>query len=116
MSANPHTNGGLLLRDLYMPDFRDYAVEVTTPGISGIGDTRVLGPFLRDVIELNEEQRNFRTFGPDETLSNGLGAVFEATNRQWEAASAPNDEFLAPRGRGVEMHSEHQSEGWLEGS
>ena len=115
MSANPHSNGGLLLRDLRMPDFRDYAVDVPMPGVPGIGDTRVLGPFLRDVMRLNAGQRNFRVFGPDETLSNGLGAVFEATNRQWQAATAPNDEFLAPRGRVVEMLSEHQCEGWLEG-
>lgn len=115
MSANPHANGGLLLRDLRMPDFRDYAVEVSKLGIMGIGDTRVLGPFLRDVIRLNHEQRNFRLFGPDETVSNGLQAVFEATDRQWEATTAPNDEFLARQGRVVEMLSEHQCEGWLEG-
>ena len=81
----------------------------------GIGDTHVLGPFLRDVEKLNSEQRNFRVFGPDETLSNGLEAVFEATNRQWDAATVPNDEFLAPTGRVMEMLSEHQCEGWLEG-
>ena len=115
MGANPHANGGVLLRDLRMPDFRDYAVAVPTPGIAGIGDTRVLGGFLRDVIKLNHTQRNFRIFGPDETLSNGLGAVFQATNRQWDAATAPPDEFLAPTGRVMEMLSEHQCEGWLEG-
>jgi xylulose-5-phosphate/fructose-6-phosphate phosphoketolase len=115
MSANPHSNGGLLLRDLRMPDFRDYGVAVPSPGVPGSGDTRVLGPFLRDVIRLNAEQRNFRVFGPDETLSNGLGAVFEATDRQWQAETLPNDEFLAPSGRVIEMLSEHQCEGWLEG-
>ncbi|MHB8077865.1 MAG: phosphoketolase family protein [Candidatus Krumholzibacteriia bacterium] len=115
MGANPHANGGLLLRDLQMPDFRNYGVEVPSPGAPGIGDTHVLGPFLRDVERLNAEQRNFRIFGPDETLSNGLAAVFEATDRQWQAATAPNDEFLARSGRVMEMLSEHQCEGWLEG-
>ena len=115
MGANPHANGGMLLRDLRMPEFRDYAVNVPRPGIQGIGDTRVLGPFLRDVVKANGDQRNFRIFGPDETLSNGLGSVFEATNRQWDAATAPNDEWLAPSGRVMEMLSEHQCEGWLEG-
>ena len=115
MGANPHANGGLLLRDLQMPDFRDYAVDVASPGIGGIGDTHVLGRFLRDVVKLNAAQRNFRVFGPDETLSNGLEAVFEATDRQWNAATATNDEFLAPSGRVMEMLSEHQCEGWLEG-
>ena len=85
MGANPHANGGMLLRDLRMPDFRDYAVDVPSPGVRGIGDTHVLGRFLRDVVKLNAEQRNFRVFGPDETLSNGLEALFEVTNRQWDA-------------------------------
>jgi xylulose-5-phosphate/fructose-6-phosphate phosphoketolase len=115
MGANPHANGGVLLHDLRMPDFRSYAVSVPSPGVIGAGDTHVLGRFLRDVVTLNVEPRNFRIFGPDETLSNGLEAVFEGTNRQWEAATAPNDEFLAPSGRVVEMLSEHQCEGWLEG-
>ncbi len=115
MGANPHANGGMLLRDLRMPDFRDYAVDVPVPGTPGIGDTRVLGPFVRDVAKLNDTQRNFRVFGPDETLSNGLEALFEFTERQWNAAVEPNDEFLAPTGRVVEMLSEHQCEGWLEG-
>jgi xylulose-5-phosphate/fructose-6-phosphate phosphoketolase len=116
MGANPHANGGALLQNLRMPDFREYAADVWTPGVLGMGDTRVLGPFLRDVAKLNSEQRNFRVFGPDETLSNGLGALFEETNRQWDAAVEPNDEFLAPDGRVVDsMLSEHQCEGWLEG-
>ena len=115
MGANPHANGGILLRDLRMPDFRDYAVDVPSPGVRGIGDTHVLGRFLRDVTKLNSEQRNFRIFGPDETLSNGLEALFEVTKRQWDATTAPNDEFLAPTGRVMEMLSEHQCEGWLEG-
>jgi len=115
MGANPHANGGALLRDLQMPDFCDYAVDVTAPGIRGVGDTRVLGKFLRDVTSMNEAQRNFRLFGPDETLSNGLGALFEVTQRQWDADTLPNDEFLAPTGRVMEMLSEHQCEGWLEG-
>lgn len=115
MGANPHANGGILLRDLRMPDFRNYAANVPAPGVNGIGDTRVLGPFLRDVAKLNDEQRNFRVFGPDETISNGLEALFEVTQRQWNTATAPNDEYLAPAGRVMEMLSEHQCEGWLEG-
>jgi xylulose-5-phosphate/fructose-6-phosphate phosphoketolase len=116
MGANPHANGGMLLRDLRMPDYREYAQIVSVPGKRGIGDTRVLGRFLRDVATLNDEQRNFRVFGPDETLSNGLGSLFEVTARQWNAATDPNDEFLAPAGRVLDsMLSEHQCEGWLEG-
>jgi len=115
MGANPNANGGMLLRDLRMPDFADYAVDVVKPGTLGIGDTHVLGRFLRDVLKLNAVQRNFRIFGPDETLSNGLEAVFETTNRQWLAATADNDEFLARTGQVMEMLSEHQCEGWLEG-
>jgi xylulose-5-phosphate/fructose-6-phosphate phosphoketolase len=115
MGANPHANGGVLLRDLRMPDFRDYAVDVPTPGIRGVGDAHVLGRLLRDVASQNAEQRNFRIFGPDETLSNGLEAVFEVTNRQWQATTVANDEFLARDGRVMEMLSEHQCEGWLEG-
>ncbi|HMD28086.1 MAG TPA: phosphoketolase family protein [Steroidobacteraceae bacterium] len=115
MGANPNANGGMLLRDLRMPDFREYAAEVPAPGIAGIGDTHVLGKFLRDVVRLNAEPRNFRIFGPDETLSNGLEAVFEAGNRQWLADTTKDDEFLAPRGPVMEMLSEHQCEGWLEG-
>jgi len=116
MGANPHANGGMLLRDLRMPDFRDYAATVPTRGEIGIGDTRVLGPFMRDIATLNHEQRNFRVFGPDETLSNGLGAMFESTHRQWDAATLPDDQFLARSGRVLDsMLSEHQCEGWLEG-
>jgi xylulose-5-phosphate/fructose-6-phosphate phosphoketolase len=115
MGANPHANGGLLLRDLLMPDFRKYAVKVPSPGSVEAADTHVLGEFLRDVVSLNKEQRNFRIFGPDETLSNRLNAVFDVTNRQWEARTKENDEFLATDGRVMEMLSEHQCEGWLEG-
>ncbi len=115
MGANPHANGGALLRVLHMPNYSDYAVDVPTPGVRGIGDTRELGKFLRDVAKVNDAQRNFRVFGPDETLSNGLGAMFEFTARQWDADTQSNDEFLAPTGRVVEMLSEHQCEGWLEG-
>jgi xylulose-5-phosphate/fructose-6-phosphate phosphoketolase len=115
MGANPHANGGILLRDLLMPDFRKYAVDVPLPGSVQAADTHVLGEFLRDVVKLNREQRNFRIFGPDETLSNRLNAVFEVTNRQWEARTKENDEFLAAEGRVMEMLSEHQCEGWLEG-
>ncbi len=115
MGANPHANGGLLLHDLIMPEFRDYAVKVPSPGSVQAADTHVLGEFLRDVTRLNEAQRNFRIFGPDETLSNRLNSVFEVTNRQWEARTKENDEFLATDGRVMEMLSEHQCEGWLEG-
>jgi xylulose-5-phosphate/fructose-6-phosphate phosphoketolase len=115
MGANPHANGGLLMHPLRMPDYRQYAVDVPQPGVAGIGDTRVLGRLLRDVIRDNGEPRNFRLFGPDETLSNGLDAVFEASDRQWWGTTLPNDEFLAPSGSVMEMLSEHQCEGWLEG-
>jgi xylulose-5-phosphate/fructose-6-phosphate phosphoketolase len=116
MSANPHTNGGILLRDLVLPDFHIHAVKVPTPGAVEAHDTQVLGRFLRDVAILNHAQRNFRIFGPDETLSNLLGAVFEVTNRQWDAQTEKNDEFLAPQGEVMDsMLSEHQCEGWLEG-
>jgi xylulose-5-phosphate/fructose-6-phosphate phosphoketolase len=116
MGANPHTNGGMLLRDLRMPDFCAHALEVLSPGAVEAKDTLVLGEFLRDVVTLNEDCRHFRIFGPDETLSNLLGAVFETTNRQWDAPTEENDEFLAPEGRVLDsMLSEHQCEGWLEG-
>ncbi|HVA07193.1 MAG TPA: phosphoketolase family protein, partial [Acidimicrobiales bacterium] len=116
MGANPHTNGGMLLRDLRMPDFCDHALHVPSPGAVEGQDTLVLGQYLRDVITLNDDRRHFRVFGPDETLSNLLGAVFEATNRQWNARTAKYDEFLAPDGRVLDsMLSEHQCEGWLEG-
>ena len=115
MSANPHANGGVLLRELRMPDFRRYAVDVPSPGAVDAEDTRVLGRFLRDVIAANDDQRNFRIFGPDETVSNRLDAVFEKTNRQWEAETVPSDEWLAPQGRVLEVLSEHQCQGWLEG-
>ena len=115
MGANPHANGGKLLRELHMPDFRNYAVKVPAPTAVEAGNVHVLGPFLRDVIKLNEDPRNFRVFGPDETISNRLEAVFEVTNRQWEAETVENDEFLEPSGDVMEMLSEHQCEGWLEG-
>jgi xylulose-5-phosphate/fructose-6-phosphate phosphoketolase len=115
MGANPHANGGLLLKDLILPDFRNYAVDVPSPGSVLAADAHELGVFLRDVVALNREQRNFRIFGPDETLSNRLNSVFEETNRQWEARTQDNDEFLAHDGRVMEMLSEHQCEGWLEG-
>src|SRR5262249_43223237 len=115
MGANPHANGGVLLRDLFMPDFRDYAVKVPEPGAVNAEDTRVLGRFLRDVIKENDTQRNFRIFGPDETASNRLTAVFEVTNKQWEGETISGDDHLASTGRVMEMLSEHQCEGWLEG-
>jgi xylulose-5-phosphate/fructose-6-phosphate phosphoketolase len=116
MGANPHTNGGTLLRELHLPDFRDHALAVSSPGAIKGQDTLVLGRFLRDVAKLNASPRNFRVFGPDETLSNLLGAVFEVTDRQWDARQVPNDEFLAPEGGVLDsMLSEHQCEGWMEG-
>jgi xylulose-5-phosphate/fructose-6-phosphate phosphoketolase len=115
MGANPNANGGLLLRDLHMPDFTDYAVDVGKPGVAGIGDTHVLGRFLRDVLKLNGQPRNFRLFGPDETVSNGLESVFEVSSRQWLAETTADDDFLARSGQVMEMLSEHQCEGWLEG-
>jgi len=116
MGANPHANGGALLHDLIMPDFRSHAVAVRSPGAVTAQDTMVLGRFLRDVSALNAQPRNFRIFGPDETLSNLLGAVFEATPRQWDARIVDDDEFLAPAGGVLDsMLSEHQCEGWLEG-
>jgi xylulose-5-phosphate/fructose-6-phosphate phosphoketolase len=113
MSANPHANGGLLLRDLSLPDFRDYRVEVRTPGTSLSEATRRLGEFLRDVIRRNPE--TFRLFGPDETASNRLQAVFEATDRAWDAEILPTDDHLSPNGRVMEVLSEHLCQGWLEG-
>ncbi len=115
MGANPHANGGMLLQDLVMPEFRKYAINVPIPGAVSAADTHQLGLFLRDIIKLNQEQRNFRMFGPDETLSNRLNAVFEVTNRQWDAQTQKHDEFFALDGRVMEVLSEHQCEGWLEG-
>ncbi len=119
MGANPHANGGLLLKDLKMPDFRDYAVKVPKPGTVVAEATRVMGGFLRDVIKANREARNFRLFGPDETASNRLDAVFEVTDRVWEGNRLPEDDdpdaHLAPEGRVMEILSEHTCQGWLEG-
>ena len=113
MSANPHANGGLLLQDLVLPDFRNYAVEVARPGTTFAEATKVLGSYLRDVTRNNAKR--FRIFGPDETSSNRLQNVFEVTNRQWEGETLPTDDHLAPEGRVMEMLSEHQCQGWLEG-
>lgn len=113
MGANPHTNGGALMRNLHMPDFKTYALDVNMRSMPGPGDTKVLGGFIRDVIKLN--MHNFRVFGPDETLSNRLNKVFEATGRQWIADTFEEDEFLKKDGRVLEVLSEHQCEGWLEG-
>ena len=113
MSANPHANGGLLLQDLVLPDFRNYAVEVARPGTTFAEATKVLGSYLRDVTRTNAKR--FRIFGPDETSSNRLQNVFEVTNRQWEGETLPTDDHLAPEGRVMEMLSEHQCQGWLEG-
>ncbi len=113
MSANPHANGGLLLQDLRLPDFRDYAVEVQTPGVSLAEGTRIQGQLIRDVVKLNPN--NFRIFSPDETASNRWGAVFEVTQRCSTAEILPEDDHVSPDGRVMEMLSEHQCEGWLEG-
>lgn len=116
MGANKHANGGSLLRELHMPDFRDYELKLSSPGGVMASNTAVTGTFLRDIIKLNHEQSNFRIFGPDETVSNKLDAVFEATNRQWDADTEKTDEFLAPQGMVHDsMLSEHQCQGWLEG-
>ncbi|WP_026256029.1 phosphoketolase [Mycobacterium sp. 155] len=113
MSANPHANGGLLLRDLDLPDFTDYAVAVDRPGTETAEATRVLGGFLRDVITRNPDR--FRLMGPDETASNRLASVFESTDRAWLAEIEPGDDHLAPDGRVMEVLSEHLCQGWLEG-
>jgi xylulose-5-phosphate/fructose-6-phosphate phosphoketolase len=115
MGANPHANGGALLRDLRLPDFRSYAVALPGPGAVSAEATRVMGRFLRDVMALNAEGRNFRVFGPDETASNRLDALFEATGRAWMAERLPEDEHLSPEGRVMEILSEHTCQGWLEG-
>ena len=115
MGANPHANGGELLRDLCMPDFRKYAIEVKRPGAVKAESARVLGGFIRDVMKLNLESRNFRVFGPDETASNRLDAVFEVTDRDSVAQILPNDDHVSPDGRVMEVLSEHMCEGWLEG-
>jgi xylulose-5-phosphate/fructose-6-phosphate phosphoketolase len=115
MGANPHANGGVLLRDLVMPDFREYAVAVPEPGTTRAEATRVLGQFLRDVMKRNLDRRDFRVFGPDETASNRLGELFEVTDRTWVADREPDDEQLSPDGRVMEILSEHTCQGWLEG-
>ncbi|MDH4985082.1 phosphoketolase family protein [Aminobacter anthyllidis] len=115
MGANPHANGGLLLRDLKLPDFRDYAVEVPAPGSVNAEATRVTGEFLRDVMKLNLEDGNFRVFGPDETASNRLSALFEVTGRAFMGEIIEGDSNLSPDGRVMEVLSEHLCQGWLEG-
>jgi xylulose-5-phosphate/fructose-6-phosphate phosphoketolase len=115
MGANPHANGGLLLKDLRLPDFRAYAVDVPQPGRSFAEATRVLGNYLREVMRLNGHSRNFRVFGPDETASNRLAAIYEVSGKTWLAQTLPVDEHLAPDGRVMEILSEHTCQGWLEG-
>lgn len=116
MGANPHANGGELLLELELPEFRDYAVKVPYPSSGNIGNVHALGPYLRDVVKFNQKNRNFRVFSPDETVSNRLEAVFESTNRQWLGSTKESDEFLDPQGSVLDsMLSEHQSQGWLEG-
>src|SRR5258706_296052 len=115
MGANPHANGGLLLKDLRIPDFREYAVDVPKPGAIFAEPTRVLGKLLRDVMKLNMESLNFRVFGPDETASNRLDALFEVTDRTSTATILPTDDHVSPDGRVMEVLSENMCEGWLEG-
>ncbi|PMB29886.1 phosphoketolase [Fischerella thermalis CCMEE 5319] len=115
MGANPQANGGMLLRDLKMPDFRSYAIDVPKPGVVVAEATRIMGSFLRDVFKMNAESRNFRLMGPDETDSNRLSAVFEATKKVSTAEIRPNDENISPDGRVMEVLSEHMCQGWLEG-
>jgi xylulose-5-phosphate/fructose-6-phosphate phosphoketolase len=115
MGDNPHTNGGILLKNLRIPDFRDYAIDVPAPGAVNGESTRVLGAFLRDIMKRNMDHANFRVFGPDETASNRLDALFETTGRTWVADTLPEDDHLAPDGRVMEILSEHTCQGWLEG-
>jgi xylulose-5-phosphate/fructose-6-phosphate phosphoketolase len=115
MSANPHANGGLLRKELRIPEFAKYAVDVPTPGATTAEATRVQGAMIRDVLVQNAEARNFRVFSPDETASNRWGAVFEVTSRTSDAEILPTDDHVSPDGRVMEMLSEHQCEGWLEG-
>jgi xylulose-5-phosphate/fructose-6-phosphate phosphoketolase len=115
MSANPHANGGQMLKDLLLPDFRTYAIEVPKPGHVVAEATRIMGDLLRDVMKINESARNFRIMGPDETASNRWGSVFEATDRTWMAEILPDDEHVGKEGRVMEVLSEHMCQGWLEG-
>src|SRR5262249_39785266 len=115
MGANPHANGGLLLKDLMMPDFQSYATSVDNPGTETAESTRILGGFLRDVMKLNQQATNFRVFGPDETASNRLDALYQATNKEWMEPQLPTDEHLSPDGRVLEVLSEHMCQGWLGG-
>ncbi|MSU56557.1 MAG: phosphoketolase family protein [Candidatus Taylorbacteria bacterium] len=115
MGANPHTNGGQLTKKLQMPDFKKYALKIKKRGEDGEGATRVFARFLRDIIKANKKGQNFRVFGPDETISNGLGAVFETTDRQMMTEQTNNDESISPSGRVIEVLSEHLCQGWLEG-
>jgi xylulose-5-phosphate/fructose-6-phosphate phosphoketolase len=115
MGANPHANGGLLTRDLELPDLKDYAVDVPEPGSGPHEPTRTMGRFLRDVMSANRDHRNFRVFGPDETASNRLDALYDVTDKAWNAEVLPTDEHLAVDGRVMEILSEHTCQGWLEG-
>lgn len=116
MGANDHANGGKLLRELVMPNFREYAVDIPYPSIANTGNTQAVGPWLRDIVKMNTGRRNFRIFAPDETMSNKLEAVFETTNRQWNARVQEGDDYLAQDGFVLDsMLSEHQAQGWLEG-
>jgi xylulose-5-phosphate/fructose-6-phosphate phosphoketolase len=115
MSANPHTNGGLLMQPLRLPDFRDYAVKLEAPGTPEGESTRIMGDFLRDTMRKNATARNFRVFSPDENNSNRLNAILDVTNRAWDAETVDDDDHLAPDGRVMEILSEHTCQGWLEG-
>ena len=115
MSANPHANGGILMRELELPPITNYAIKVDKPGKQDAEATAVMAKFLRDVLRASETKRNFRLFGPDETVSNRLSHVFEVTDRAWDAETLSYDEHLAPSGRVMEILSEHMCQGWLEG-
>lgn len=115
MGDNPHANGGLLIKDLRMPDFKDYALDIQKPGQVIAESTRVMGMFLRDIMKLNLKTSNFRVMGPDEIASNRLGSLFEVTNRVWMEPTIPEDDHLSPDGRVMEILSEHTCQGWLEG-
>ena len=115
MGDNPHANGGLLLKDLKMPNFEEYALDVPKPGKVMGESTRTMGMFLRDVMKLNLDASNFRVMGPDEVASNRLGNLFEVTDRVWMEPTIPQDDHLSPNGRVMEILSEHTCQGWLEG-
>ncbi len=115
MGAKPHANGRLVLQDLVLPEFENYAVDVPAPGSVTAASTRIVGGYLRDVMKLNAETRNFQVVGPDETAPNRLGSLFDVTDRMWAAEKLPTDDHISPDGRVMDVLSEHMCQGWLEG-